>query len=297
MANDPLMYEFITSSEILVADSVDWAPLVASRDGIDMSLHKPFTGEKVVSLERAYGNQSTQIGYSIFHVVLIADQKRLPEWSIPFKLVTECLQWIKVRGLQYWIGSMPTMRKDVARGSIMLAEKRSIGFIGSVCPVRIEPLTQEMWEWIGGQLAKNRAPNIPDLLVSDALISFSNADFLQTIIRLGVICELALNAFIEDLLTLHPPVVRLLYEERKPFREKLKNIPGILGAEKYQECDEAKFKHLVTLYDLRGAAIHRAKLEVNGQPIDESHVTNFIVATLGFLNWTQDQRVKLNIAI
>jgi hypothetical protein len=89
----------------------------------------------------------------------------------------------------------------------------------------------------------------------------------------------------------------LWYEERKPFREKLKHIPGILGADKYQEHDEFRFKQLITLYDPRGAAIHRAKLEMNGQPIVGQDVSNFIYSTLHFLNWTQSQRVGLNIAI
>lgn len=297
MATNPLMYEYIISSEILVADSLDWSPLVATRDGIDMSLHKPFTGEKVVHLERTYGNQITQVGYSIFQVVLVAEQGQIPEWSIPFKLVNDCLQWIRVAGLQYWVGSMPTMRKNIARGSIMLNEKESVAFVGSTCPVQINPLTKEMWDWIGGQLAKNRLPTMPDLLVSDALVSFSNGDFLQTVIRLGVICELALNAFIEDLLSLHPPLARQLYDERKPFREKLKHIPGILGADKYQEHDDFRFNQILLLYDLRGAAIHRADLTANGKTVVEQDASNFIYSTLHFLNWTQTQRVKLNIAI
>jgi hypothetical protein len=297
MANDPLMYEFIIPSEIMFADSVDWQPLVAARDGIDMALHKPFSGEKVVTLDRTYSKQVTQIGYSIVHVVLVADDKGTPDWGIPFKLVNDFLQWIRVRGLQYWVGSMPTMRKDIARGTIIFNEQRTMAFAGSVCPLHIEPLTRETWEWIGVQLAKNRKPNVPDLLMSDALNSFTGQDFLQTIIRLGVICELALNAFIEDLLTLHPPIVRALYDERKPFKEKLKSIPGILGADNYHEHKSLEFKELITLYQLRGAAIHHATLETDGKPVDEGTVIHFISATLDFLNWTQDQRVKLRIAI
>lgn len=298
MANRSLMYEFIVPSEIHIADVGDWPGLVVSRHGLDLALLKPFTGTKAVGLERTYGNQSLPVGYSIFHVVLnVDDAQPTPDWEIPHQLVNECLQWIRVTGTQYWVGFMPTMTKDIARGSVMEGEKQFTNFAGSVCPVSVRPFTKEMWEWVGTQLARNRVPPIPDLLMSDALISFSNRDFLQTIIRLGVICELALNAFIEDLLTRQPEVAQQLYDERKPFKEKLKNIPGILGAERFQDYNETRYKNICQLYDLRGAAIHRAKLVIDGQPVNQGHVAGFIFSTLNFLQWTQDQRVKLNIAI
>jgi hypothetical protein len=292
------MYEYIIPSEILFADANDWAPLVAVRDGVPMAIAKPFTGTKAVALERAYGNQSANLGYSLFHVTLQIDSdQREPEWSVPLELVNDCLQWIRVAGLQYWIGYMPTANKDIARGSIHYAENNYTNFGSVVCPVLIRPLTQQIWEWIGGQLSKNRIPTIPDLLVSDALISFGNADFLQTVIRLGVICELALNAFIDDLLACQPKVARDLYDERKPFEKKLRDIPAVLGAEKYQEHNPTRFKHLTNLYQLRGAAIHRAELKIDNRPIHQDDVVNFIWATLDLLQWTQDQRVKLNIPL
>lgn len=281
-----------------MADASDWPSIALKRDGFDMLVHKPIHGSKVVPVEGTQGNEGLHVGYSVCCVgVTILEGHPNPEWYVPFKVVKECLQWIRVTGLQYWLGTMPLASRVIARGSIIDDSGRFQNFGGYSGGLMVNPFTKEQWQWVGTQLSQGRMPTMPELLLSDALISFREEDFLQTIIRLGVVCELALNTFIEDLLTLHPKAVRELYHERNPFEKKLKEVPAILGAEKYQEHNATWSKELCRLYTLRGLAIHHGACQIDGKEVDHQHVSKFIFATLDFLNWTQKQRVRLNIPI
>jgi hypothetical protein len=163
--------------------------------------------------------------------------------------------------------------------------------------VPVRPFTRQQWDWVGAQISAGRSPSIPEVLLSDALLSFSDDDFLQTVIRLGVVCELEVNAFIEDLLALQTETVRALYDERKPFEWKLKTVPGILGADQYQDHNGNWAKKLCLLYGLRGAAIHHAKCQINGKEVGFEEVSNFLFATIDFLEWTERQRIKLGVRI
>jgi hypothetical protein len=291
-----LTYEFIIPSQIFIADDNDWPTLRVARDDLTMVIHRPITGNKVVPAEGTRGNEGIDVGHSIFHVgVKIDDGAAIPEWYLPLKPIQECLQWIRVVGFQYWLATLPTMSKAIARGSIIFESGKYSNFAGYRTPFVPRPLTKEQWEWIGRQLTAGRVPSVPDLLVGDAMVSFSEQDYLQTVIRLGVICELELNAFLEDLLTLHTQPVRDLYDERKPFEWKLKNVPAILGSEKYQNHNSRWAKELCVLYGLRGAAIHHASCKINGKEVGFEEVSGFFFATTDFLDWTKAQRRRLGI--
>lgn len=279
-----------------MVDSSHWPEIRLNRDNIPMSIHKPIASSKIVPAEGTRGNEGIDVGYSVCRIdVTVPEGQSDPEWAVPFKVLKECLQWIRVIGLQYWLGTMPSGSKVIARGSIIAESGSYSNFGGYGGGIAVHPFTKEQWEWVGNQLGQRRLPPIPDLLVSDALISFREGDILQTVIRLGVVCELALNALIEDLLALHPLTVRQLYDERKPFEKKLKEVPAILGAERYQDHNARWAKELCSLYSLRGSAIHRGSCQLDGKDVDQEQVSWFIFATLDFLNWAQDQRMRLNI--
>jgi hypothetical protein len=298
VADQVFMYEFLVPSEVLLADGDDWRPLTVSRNSMLISVHKPKAGNKVVPLEGTRGNEGIHLGYSICHVgVTVPENQSQPEWYIPLETLKKCLQWIRVLGRQYWIGVLPNMSRVLARGSIIRENGSYTNFGGYTTRLPVGPFTKQQWEWVGVQLQADRSPLIPEVLLSDALISFSEDDFFQTVIRLGIVCELELNAFIEDLLVVQSEAVQALYDERKPFEWKLKNVPGILGAEKYQDHNGNWAKQLCIVYGLRGAAIHHAKCQINGKEVGFEEVANFLFATFDFLEWTGRQRAKLGLRI
>ena len=295
MPNQTLTYEFLLPSEILLEPGA-WDPLSLTRDGYVMSVVKPTAGSKIVPLQGTVGNEGIDMGYSICHVqVNLGETQNEPEWYVPVRALNECLEWIRSIGRQFWVGALPTMSRVLGRGSIISENGSYKNFGGYTTRLPVGPLTKIQWEWIGRQLQAGHAPSVPEVLLSDALISFSHDDYLQTVIRLGIVCELELNAFVEDLLTRQPKAVQELYDERKPFEWKLKNVPGILGAEKYQDHNNEWTKALCTLYGLRGLAIHHAAIQVNGKDIDFADLSRFLFATFDFLNWTEQQRVRLGL--
>ncbi len=292
-----LIYEYILPGEPFLDNSSDWPSLGANRDNLEMFIHKPISGSKLIRVDGSLGNEGIALNYSIWRigVMIPEEQTTNPEWYVPLKLLKECMRWIRTVGHQYWLGTASDMTRAMARGSIVESSGIFTNFGGYQTRFTVRPLTSEQWEWIGLQLVAGRSPAIPDLLLSDALMSFSDDDYLQTIIRLGVICELELNAFIEDLLTQHNQTVQALYDEKKQFSWKLKNVPGILGAENYQDHNREWAMELCKLYDLRGSAIHHARCEINGKEVDFQQASIFVFATMDFLEWTKIQRLKLRI--
>lgn len=238
----------------------------------------------------------------------VADSEPNPEWLLPFRGVQECLTWIRVVARQYWVGVLLSGSHSVARGSIINCSDGSYtNFGASRMPLSLSPLTYDMWYSIARTMASGNVPAIPELLFCDALISFRDADYLQAVIRLAVTCELELNAFIDDLLSLQNSTVRKLYDAaRVTFSWKLRNMPEILGAERYQDHDTKNAETLCKLYELRGAAVHRAELRVDernettGQrqqtSVGFSHVSTFIFAVDDFLRWAKEQRGKVGLA-
>lgn len=289
-------YEFVIPSQIHIADSSDWPILSVMRDDLSMVLHKPVTGTNLVRVEGTMGNEGVDVGFSICRVgVTVPEGAANPEWYIPLKPVKECLQWIRVIGSQFWLGTLPNMSRVVARGSIIEGAGKYTNFGGYKTPFPVMPLTKEQWQLVGVQLAAGREPSVPELLVGNAMVSFVQEDYFQAVIQFGVICELELNAFIEDLLTLHTQAVKELYDERKPFEKKLKEIPAILGADKYQDHNPTRANQLCVLYGLRGRAIHRAKCDINGKEVGFEEMASFYFATMDFLHWTKTQRARLGI--
>jgi len=301
-------YEYILPTSIFV-DSSEWQPIAAVRDGFPMRLHKPVCGDKhIAPLAGTRGNEGLVVQYSVFRVDVDVEEGRdKPEWLAPLAMIQECLSWIRVVAGQYWVGVLMSPTENLARGSVFDESGAWTNFAGTQTPIMVnKPLDNELWQWIGLQLATSRRPPIPALLCSDAMLSLREHDYMQTVIRLGVTCELELNAFIDDLLTRQPAAVNKLYEaSRLPFAWKLKHLPQLLGAVRYQDRNPRWFAELCKLYDLRGTAVHRAEclLEeidpATGKkarvPVDFRHASNFLFGVQDFLRWTNSERVRLGL--
>jgi hypothetical protein len=185
---------------------------------------------------------------------------------------------------------------NVARGSIISGGRNYTNF-GAVQPgIVVAPLSKEMWERIGNEIASGNIPSIPDSMLCDAMVKLHERDFLQAVTLLGVTAELELNSFIADLLSRQSETSQKLYNEKRyRFKEKLKDVLEILEAESYRKHNE-RFEGLLTkLYELRGQAVHRAKCILDDVEIGFGHVAAFIYAVEDFLRWTKCQRKRLGL--
>jgi hypothetical protein len=305
-----LTYEFVVPSQVFLTDDVAWAPISVSINDVPMKLHKPIAGTKLFTVDHTIGNEGVVVNYTIFRVsVELGDDQTDPEWSLPFHLCKECLSWIRTACRQYWLGVLMSASDSFARGSIICTKDFQTtyrNFGASKTRIPPQPLTVEMWTWIGGQVLVGRKPAIPDVMFCDALLSFRDDDYLQTIIQFGITCELELNALIDDLLTKESEKVQEMYKVSKfPFEWKLKNMPRILGVQPYQVHNERFFNLLIKLYLLRGSAVHRAECLIEDTdatnnhkkvPVNHSHASRFLFAVEDFLHWAKLQRRDAGIS-
>jgi hypothetical protein len=275
-----------------------------------MQIRKPIIGHGLLKPAESLGNEGLDIRYTIFRVDVTVGENDAPrEWYLPFSAVKLCLSWVRVAERQYWVGVLMGAANNLARGTLLIntnGETVHQNFGAYQMPIAAEPLTKEKWKAIGHEIEAGHLPAIPDLMFCDALLSFRDHDYLQTVIRLGIACELELNAFLDDLLTTQSEVVNRLYSvARQPFDWKLKNMPQMLGATTYQHHNERFAALLCKLYELRGAAVHRAECLVQ-EPNDKTgqtatvsvgfeHISDFIFAVDNFLCWTKSQRAKLGL--
>lgn len=305
-----LTYEFIVPSQILLVDPGEWPSLAVVRAGLRMQLRKPLAGQKLVKVDQTIGNEGVVVEYSIMRVdVDLEEGRQPPEWYVPFQIVRECLLWIRVAGRQYWLGALTSGTDSTTRGSVIIWSGKDYtytNFGAARTPIYTPPLTKEQWEAIGREVTAGNTPSIPEVLFGDALISFRGGDYLQTVIRLGVISELELTAFIEDLLPGQSDAVRKLYASgRYQFKWKLNNMPKILCGEGYEKHNARFANELIKLYDLRGVAVHRAALVVEDldtstgkkitAPLDFGRASTFVFAVDDFLGWTKAHRSRLGI--
>jgi hypothetical protein len=305
-----LTYEFVIPSELFIADLEPWPDIIVVHSGLRMTLHKPIAGNKLVRADNTLGNEGVVIGYSVVRVgLVIPDEAVNPEWAIPFQLVKQCLDWIRVAAKQYWIGTLMSFSNSFARGSIITVlngETSHQNFGASKMRIPPQPLTKGLWLQIGEEIANGRRPGIPDIMFCDALLHYREDDYLQTVIQFGVACELELNALIDDLLSLKEQSLQKLYgATRLPFRWKLLNMPGILGIQPYQEHNERFAGLICALYELRGSAVHRAQclVEIKNSstgkkekiPVDFANASQFLFAVQDFLTWSKEQKHKSGI--
>ncbi len=292
-----LTYEFIVPSGIFLSDIAPWSPLAATRHGVRMQIRKPIAGQQLVKVSPTVGNEGVDLRYAVMNVDLEAeDGKPNPEWGIPFQLVAECLDWIRVLGRQYLVSALNGGSNNVARGSIISGPQNYVNFGAVQIGIVVAPLSREMWERIGNEIASCNVPGIPDSMLCDAMFKLHERDFLQAVTLLGVTAELELNSFIADLLSRQSETSQKLYNEKKyRFDEKLKNVLEILEAESYHKHNDRFEGLLIKLYELRGQAVHRAKCTLDGVEIGFSHVAAFIYAVEDFLRWTKCQRKRLGL--
>jgi hypothetical protein len=250
-----------------------------------------------VGVAETLGNEGIVLEYSIFRVDMdIEDQFPAPDWSGPFEVVKECLGWIRVATRQYWIGILSSGSNSIARGSIISAPGEWTNFGAAQTPFHGEWLSNRCWQWVGAQINAGKSPSIPDLMFCDALLSFRAHDYLQSAVRLGIVCELELNSLIDDLLARQSEVAQKLYKEKAhQFGEKLTTTLEILGAQSYRNHNEQWATELCKLYPLRGSAIHHAECLINGVPVGFEHISRFVFAVDDFLHWAKYQRTQLGL--
>lgn len=301
-----LTYEFIVPSAVWLVDAAEWPPIALQNRRLPMRLEKPIPGGQLVApLKGATGNEGLVVDYTVMHVAVdVPEGASEPEWSEPYAAVQDCFMWIRAAGGQYWFGVLMSGTDSITRGSILRPDGSWGNFGATRTPIVGAPLSREVWEYIGREMNENRLPSIPELLFCDAMLSVRDNDCLQATIRLGIVCELELNAFVDDLLGRQTDGVKKLYTVARPqFDWKLKNLPGILGAQSYYEHHPKFAAILVKLYELRGSAVHRATCFVDETdhktgkprrvPVDFSHVSTFMFAVGDFLRWTKEQRLRL----
>ncbi len=300
-------YEFVVPSGVYVIDIDPWDPLAVTRNGVRMRVQKPIANQNLIQVPETIGNQGVDLRYTVMRVEMeVEDGDPDPDWRVPFAVVTECMNWIRVFGRQYLVGIIRTGTNSVARGSLISGPGNYTNFGAFQSPIVVKPLAKELWSQIGDELTNCNVPTIPDLMLCDAMLCLHERDYLQAAILLGVTAELELNAFIDDLVSRQSEPLQKLYDERKyQFGWKLNNLPEILGAESYKLHNERHAGQLCKLYDLRGQAVHRSKCEVEVQDtvtgkvqnveIGFNHVAGFIYAVQDFLHWTKLQRSRLGL--
>jgi hypothetical protein len=302
-----LIYEFVLPSGVFLADPDPWDSLAVTRNGVRMRIQKPIPNQDLIQVPETIGNAGIELRYTVMRVEAEVEESNPdPDWRIPFAVVTECMNWIRVFGRQYFVGIIRTGANSVARGSLISESGNYTGFGAFQSPILLKPLSKESWGQIGEDLTNCNVPTIPDLMLCDAMLALHERDYLQAAILLGVTAELELNAFIDDLVSRQSEPFQKLYDERKyQFGWKLNNVPEILGAESYKAHNERHAGQLCKLYDLRGQAVHRAKCKVEEKDkasgkvekveIGFSHVAGFIYAVEDFLHWTKLQRSRLGL--
>lgn len=290
------IYEYILPSAIWVYEVAGWPDLELRCGEVSCFLVPPKVGGKVVPVDGALGNEGVEVGYSVIRVRAASPHGGPgPEWTVPYQAVRRCVSWVRAVGRQYWLGVHGSASRTV-RGSIVLTSGDGgrysyTNFCGTRTPIFVKPLSRELWEWIGAQLVRQRLPAVTDLFFCDAMLSVADCDFVQAVIRLGVVCELELNSFIDDLLCRQQEGVRRLYASgRPPFAWKLRNMPEILGAEPYQRANGRNASLLLELYERRGSAVHKGSCAA-----DFGDVSRYVFAVDNFLCWTKAERARLGI--
>lgn len=305
-------YEFVIPSQVCIVDPNPWPTLQVARESMVVGIEKPLAGTKHIQADNTLGNEGVVVEYSIFRAVIeIDDDCTRPEWFIPFQICSECMSWIRVAASQYWLGMLMSYSDSFARGSIITTQNGVTtfeNFGASKMRIPPTPLTIETWNWVGKTVQLGLILRTTDLLFCDAQLSFRDDDYFQAVIRLGIACELELNALIDDLIATSCEATGKLYKaSRHQFDWKLRNMPAILGVEPYQAHDERFTNLLCQLYELRGAAVHRAQISVQdvnpttgkreSVPIGFSHASQFLFAVDDFLNWTQEKRQQAGLLV
>ncbi len=234
-----LTYEFVVPSSVFLFDEALWPDLPVVLNGMLWRIQRPTSGTKHVRVDGTLGNEGVIIEYSIIRLLVdVPEHQDAPEWYVPFHLAKECLTWIRVAGRQYWLTVLMGPSDSLARGSIISQVQGQLSYTNfgaSKMPIPPQPLQDDLWRWIGIQLTRGNKPPIPDIMFCDALLKLRDSDYLQTVIQLGITCEVELNAFIDDLLAVSTEQIRVLYKASRPtFSWKLRNMPALLGVEPYQ---------------------------------------------------------------
>ncbi len=305
-----LTYEFKVS-EVLIRDSSEWMPLKILRDTHKFEIFRPFSDSVSVSMPLAFGGQVTPMEYSLMRArVEIEDGQPEPEWMPVYMLVKNCLSWVRVATRQYWIGMLPSPSMNFPKATIQTEVDGVATFTGAgAYSAAVVPLalTRSVWDGLAPVLEQDFSPRVSESFLCDALLYFAERNYAQAAVGFGIACELELNSFITDLLSLQPEQVKDVYKlSGLRFSEKLSKVPGLLGASTFRDSKPVAAEKLSELYEMRGQAVHSgaAVLRQKGgtgkqaptpAPVTGAALAGFWFAAEDFFEWTRRERTRMGI--
>ena len=159
-----LTYEFVLRTGVHLADPDPWDSLAVTRSGIRMRIQKPIANQNLIQIPETIGNAGVELRYTVMRVEAeVEDSDPDPDWRVPFAVVTECLNWIRVFGRQYLVGTLRTGTNSVVHGTLISGSGNHTGFGAFQSPISVKPLSKELWSQIGEELTNCNVPTIPDL--------------------------------------------------------------------------------------------------------------------------------------
>ena len=238
--------------------------------------------------------------------------------TVPENTPRSLLSWMRVYSRQYWIGYTESIAR-ITRGSIQFKKETESQVLGGFRVQRGfqygSPLRGEQWSSIGQKLASGELPDADQLIFCDALLDVAQGDMPQAVISLGISCEIAVNALIDDVLMSMGPGVHGLFEKygRYTFDEGISKMIAQLGGQRFKDfvpppADDANPTNLQiakdaasrvsTLYRNRGRAAHRRGFEFRypgdqAFRLDHETIRGFLAAVERFFWWVDAQRTAL----
>jgi hypothetical protein len=225
-------------------------------------------------------------------------------WQFPNELV----YLFRTIARQYWIGFAMANEGSLVQGLRSRIESGIAVFSGQgsfITPFIVYPIDEPSWQFLGALLASGTFPSTAEVMLCDALLEVRRGDILQAILLLGVACEVAVMAFLEDLIS-QKNLSKTKQDEilSKSFSKKLLEETVNLGANSPAASVIPRFPAdwaltVCELYRLRNQTVHggRCMVEDNGmkRPIELRDIPKYIFSAEALLAWITRQRNRLGI--
>lgn len=217
--------------------------------------------------------------------------------------IRDLLTWIRVETLQYWVGyyesSVRTLTFTYSNRDGSVANRNPCG-VGSVFQYG-HPLTEGTWLSFGDLLARAATPKPSRRFFCDALLDISEWDITQSIVSLGVCCEIECRDLVSNLLLGKSPEIQKMYEryaKRNSFDDAIGPLMEILGAQPFETCDPRAAQLVKELYRGRGTAVHAGLSgfeQKGGQvlPAALAAMAPYVDAVKKLFAWADSQRARM----
>jgi hypothetical protein len=311
LAEPGQMIEFLLPFPTYVVDTEPWPSIKMRVKNLDVEVEKPICHPLEFPIPFAFSNQAADLHCTVVRT-FVKDSAgvAIDSLSDVFSGVLSCLQRIRVLGRQYWLLEGSAGVRADYRGSIFSRDQSSVSqmnFVAYSGTVVVKPLTRQIWESIGNDIAKSNPLPLSESIFCDALVSYVTQDPAKCLVELGLAAEIEITQLLDGMSLKQPACATARnYERRKARRadffgwklEKGALAFGLRSPATFHEpgMPENWCQGVLRLYKSRSKVAHAGACIVEDEetraerPLRQGDLEQFICCMEAFFYWSQVQR-------